>query len=53
MLCSPLIPGGAERAEHILVSEEEHLDWLEALLRLLPTLGEELYPAQQLRPAGD
>ena len=34
--------------EGILVSEEEHLDWLEAQLGLIAQIGEAQYLAQQL-----
>jgi bacterioferritin len=35
--------------EGILVSEEEHADWLEAQLELIRQIGEQNYLAQQLR----
>lgn len=35
--------------EGILVSEEEHADWLEAQLELIRQVGEQNYLAQQLR----
>ncbi|MCB1001630.1 MAG: bacterioferritin [Ilumatobacteraceae bacterium] len=35
--------------EEILVSEEEHTDWLEAQLELIRQIGEQNYLAQQLR----
>jgi bacterioferritin len=35
--------------EGILVSEEEHVDWLEAQLELIKQLGEAHYLAQQIR----
>lgn len=35
--------------EEILVSEEEHADWLEAQLELIRQIGEQLYLAQQIR----
>jgi len=34
----------------ILVSEEEHIDWLETQLSLIEVLGEKAYLAEQLRP---
>ena len=34
---------------HILVSEEEHADWLETQIRLVEHLGEAAYLAEQLR----
>jgi bacterioferritin len=38
-----------ELLEHILVSEEEHVDWLETQLTLVGQLGVELYLSQQIR----
>ena len=38
-----------ELLEDILESEEEHVDWLEAQLGLIETLGEALYLGQQIR----
>ena len=35
--------------EHILVSEEEHVDWLEAQLELIRQVGEQNYLAEQIR----
>jgi bacterioferritin len=40
--------GTRELLAHILVSEEEHLDWLETQLNLIATLGEKAYLAEQL-----
>ena len=40
--------GTREILEHILVSEEEHAEWLETQLSLLQSLGKENYLAQQL-----
>ena len=37
-----------EMLEKMLVSEEEHTDWLETQLSLIKTLGEQMYCAQQL-----
>lgn len=37
-----------ELLERMLVSEEEHTDWLETQLGLIKTLGEQMYCAQQL-----
>ncbi len=42
-------PGSRELLEHILVSEEEHVDWLEAQLELIGQIGEQNYLAQQIR----
>jgi bacterioferritin len=41
--------GSRELLEKILVSEEEHLDWLETQLNLVESVGEPQYLAQQLR----
>jgi bacterioferritin len=38
-----------ELLEKMLVSEEEHVDWLEAQLELIKQVGEENYLAQQIR----
>jgi bacterioferritin len=38
-----------ELLEHILVSEEEHVDWLETQLTLVNQIGLELYLSQQIR----
>ena len=38
-----------ELVERILVSEEEHVDWLEAQLGLIKTVGEQNYLTQQIR----
>lgn len=38
-----------ELLERILVSEEEHVDWLEAQLTLIEQLGEKHYMAHQIR----
>jgi bacterioferritin len=40
--------GSAELLEDILVSEEEHVDWLEAQLELVKQIGEAHYLAQQI-----
>ncbi len=37
-----------ELLERILVSEEQHIDWLETQLSLINALGEPMYSAQQL-----
>src|SRR5262249_18315758 len=39
--------GTRELLEKMLVSEEEHLDWLETQLSLIDDLGEQLYLSQQ------
>ena len=41
--------GSAELLEDILVSEEEHIDWIEAQLELVRQLGEPHYLAQQIK----
>lgn len=41
--------GSRELLEKILVSEEEHVDWLEAQLELIKQVGVENYLAQQIR----
>jgi bacterioferritin len=38
-----------ELLEHILVSEEEHVDWIEAQLSLIKQIGAENYLAQQIK----
>lgn len=40
--------GTREILEHILVSEEEHAEWLETQLHLFKELGKEAYLSQQL-----
>lgn len=37
--------------EEILVSEEEHKDWLETQLDLMDRVGDKAYIAEQIRPA--
>lgn len=37
-----------ELLERILISEEQHIDWLETQLGLIRSLGEPMYSAQQL-----
>jgi bacterioferritin len=41
--------GSEELLTHILVSEEEHVDWLEGQLSQIEQLGEAHYLAQQIR----
>jgi bacterioferritin len=41
--------GTRDLLEKMLVSEEEHVDWLETQLTLVDQLGEQLYLSQQLR----
>ena len=41
--------GSREMLEEILVSEEEHADWLEQQLSLVATLGEVAYLAEQTK----
>ena len=42
--------GSRDLLERILVSEEEHADWLEAQLTLIQQVGEPNYLAQQIKP---
>lgn len=42
--------GSRELLEKILVSEEEHVDWLEAQLNLIQQVGLQNYLAQQIEP---
>jgi bacterioferritin len=44
--------GSAELLEEILVSEEDHIDWLEAQLELIKQIGEQAYLAQQIKDEG-
>ncbi|HEY8545641.1 MAG TPA: bacterioferritin [Acidimicrobiales bacterium] len=41
--------GTRELLERMLVSEEEHIDWLETQLSLIASLGEQMYLSQQIR----
>ena len=41
-------PGSRELIERILVSEEEHLDWLETQIHLVESIGEAHYLAQHV-----
>lgn len=43
--------GTRELLEGILVSEEEHADWLETQLGLMDTVGEKAYLAEQIHEA--
>ena len=48
--CRDLGDNGSEALlTHILVSEEEHVDWLESQLELVKQLGDVQYLAQQIR----
>jgi len=44
--------GSRELLEKILVSEEEHADWLESQLTLIEQVGEPNYLAQQIKNEG-
>ena len=49
VLCTEKIDAGTRSLlEEVLEEEEEAIDWLEAQLALVQTLGKELYLAQQL-----
>jgi bacterioferritin len=49
-LCRDAADNGSEDLlTHILTSEEEHVDWLEAQLELIKQVGEANYLAQQIR----
>jgi bacterioferritin len=49
-LCRSLSDNGsAELLEDMLVSEEEHANWLETQLGLIATLGEKHYLAEQMK----
>lgn len=41
-----------ELLEHILESEEEHVDWIEAQIELIKQVGKENYLAEQIRKEG-
>ena len=41
--------GSEELLRNILVSEEEHVDWLESQVELMKQIGEQNYLAQQIR----
>ena len=48
-LCRERADNGSEQLlRKILVSEEEHVDWLETQIRLIGELGEKAYLAEQL-----
>jgi bacterioferritin len=50
-LCQEVGDNGSRALlESILVSEEEHLDWLEAQLGLMDTVGDQAYLAEQILP---
>ena len=40
--------GSRALLEHILISEEEHIDWLESQLELINQIGLEMYLSQQI-----
>ena len=42
--------GSRELLEHLLVSAEEHVEWLEAQVSLSKTVGDENYCAQHMQP---
>ncbi len=42
-----------EMLEHILVSEEEHVDWLESQLHMIKEVGKENYLAEQMHKGGN
>ena len=44
--------GSRELLEKILVTEEQHADWLEAQLTLIAQVGDANYLAQQIKPEG-
>jgi bacterioferritin len=44
--------GTRELFEHILVNEEEHVDWLEAQLELIEQVGIQNYLSQQIHSEG-
>jgi bacterioferritin len=53
-LCGRLADGGSrELLEHMLKSEEQHTNWLEAQLSLIGQVGEAHYLAQQIKAEGD
>jgi bacterioferritin len=45
--------GSRDLLEEILVSEEEHINWIEAQLELIRQAGEGNYLAQQIREKGE
>ena len=50
-LCTEVGDNGTRSLlEGILVSEEEHLDWLEAQIGLMDTVGDPAYLAEQILP---
>jgi bacterioferritin len=49
-LCRSLADHGTRQLlENILVSEEKHMNWLEAQLTLIEQVGEAQYLAQQIK----
>src|SRR5256714_12038250 len=45
--------GSRELLEHMLVDEEDHVNWLEAQQDLLGQVGEQNYLAEQIKEGGD
>jgi len=45
--------GSRDLLEEILVSEEDHIDWIESQLELIRQAGEANYLAQQIREKGE
>lgn len=45
--------GSREILEHILVAEEEHVDWLESQIHMIKEMGKENYLAEQMHKDGN